>query len=97
MRLILELYSRQAWQCGFKSNQSEAECFVQANKIKALTNIRALGELQLSVSMLFAHQHVICTSANATWRTAGTVQAFMECAETMATFFAWYQFYTDLE
>jgi hypothetical protein len=42
-------------------------------------------------------QIVICTSANTSWRTAGTVQAFMECAETTPTFFAWYQYYAYSE
>jgi hypothetical protein len=32
--------------------------FVEANRIKALTNIRAPGELQLPVGLLFAHQQI---------------------------------------
>jgi hypothetical protein len=60
---------------------------VKANRIKALTNIRVPGDLQLFVGLLFAHQQIAL----------GVPQAQNKCAETTPTFFAWYQFYADSE
>jgi hypothetical protein len=55
--------------------------------MKALTNIQAPGELQLSVGLLFAHQQI----------PLGVPQAQYKCAETTPTFFAWHQYYADSE
>jgi hypothetical protein len=55
--------------------------------MKALTNIRAPGELQLSDGLLFAYQQI----------PLGVPQAQYKCAETTPTFFACYQYYADSE
>ncbi len=60
VRLFLYLYSQQAFLSEvvsfYKQPIRGSIGFVWANKSKALTNIRAPGELQLSVGLLFAHQ-----------------------------------------
>ncbi len=62
VHLFLYLYSRQAFLTEvvlfYKQPIRGSVGFVQANRSKALTNIRALGELQLSVGLLFAHQQI---------------------------------------
>jgi hypothetical protein len=60
VRLILYLNSRQAFLTNAVSFYEEpirgSVYFVWANSSRALTNIRAPGELLLSVGLLFAHQ-----------------------------------------
>ncbi len=60
IRLFLYLYPRQAFLTEavlfYKEPIRGSVGFVSANKSKALTNIGAQGELQLSVGLLFAHQ-----------------------------------------
>jgi hypothetical protein len=60
IRLFLYLYSRQAFLTEavlfYKEPIRGSVDFVSANRSKALTNIGAPGELQLSVGLLFAHQ-----------------------------------------
>ncbi len=60
IRLFLYLYFRQAFLTKvvlfFKQPIRGSVGFVLANRSKALTSIRAPGELQLSVGLLFAHQ-----------------------------------------
>jgi hypothetical protein len=60
IRVFLYLYSRQAFLTEavlfYKEPIKGSVSFVSANRSKALTNIGAPGELQLSVRLLFAHQ-----------------------------------------
>jgi hypothetical protein len=60
--LFLYLYSRQAFLTEvisfYKQPIRGSIGFVQANRSKDLTNIRAPEELQLSVGLLFAHQQI---------------------------------------
>jgi hypothetical protein len=62
VRLFLYLYSRQAFLTEIVSFYKQPirgrVGFVKANRSKALTNIRAQGELKLSVGLLFAHQQI---------------------------------------
>jgi hypothetical protein len=60
------------------SNQSEAASILCKPIGKALTNIRALGELQLC-------RNVICTSVNTTWRITSLIQDFVERADPTPT------------
>ncbi len=96
MRLILYLNFRQAFLTNvmpfYEQPIRGSVCFLRANRSKALTNIRAPGELQLSVGLLY-----ICTSVNTTWRTAGLIHDFIERAEPTPTFFTRYQYYADSE
>jgi hypothetical protein len=91
VRLFLYLYSRQAFLTEvvsfYKQPIRGSVSFVSANRSKALTNIQAPGELQLSVGLLFAHQQI----------PLGVPRHSMECAEHTPTFFAWYQYYADSE
>jgi hypothetical protein len=61
IRLFLYLYPRQAFLTKvvsfYKQPIRGSIGFVEANRSKALTNIRAPGELQLAVGLLFAHQY----------------------------------------
>ncbi len=60
IQLFLYLYFQQAFLTEvvlfYKHPVKGSVGFVEANRSKALTNIRAPGELQLSVELLFAHQ-----------------------------------------
>jgi hypothetical protein len=52
----------------------DSVCFVRANRSKALTNIQAPGELQISVGLLFAHQQIPLGVPQAQYKLSWSVQ-----------------------
>ncbi len=82
IRLFLYLYSRQAFLTKvvsfYKQPIRGSVDFVYREKYPCTGRTATLCRI------------VICTSVNTTWRTAGLIQDFMECAEHLPTFFTCY-------